>query len=83
MTVSSTTRKAVPYTGTGALVSYTFDFKVFSAAYVRVTRTNLAAVDQTLTLGSGHTVTLNADQDTSLGGEATLSTALPCPSISS
>jgi len=61
------TRNAGPHTGTGLVSSYSFDFKVFAAADVRVTRTNLAAVDETPTLDADYTVSLNADQDPPAG----------------
>lgn len=70
------TRKAGPHTGTGLVSSYSFDFKVFAAADVRVTRTNLAAVDETLTLDDDYTVSLNAGQDPP-GGSVILAAPLP------
>ncbi len=76
MTVSNMTRKAGPSIGNGTASSYSFDFKVFGNADVCVTRTNLAAVDETLTLDSDYTVSLNAGQDPP-GGSVNLAAPLP------
>lgn len=71
MTVSSTTRKAGPYTGTGLVTTYGFAFKVFATSDVRVTRT-VSGVDADLVLTTDYTVNLNADQDNNPGGNVVL-----------
>lgn len=75
MSISSTTRKAGPYTGNGSTTVLPFSFKVFTSADVRVVRTDLAGVESDLTLTTDYTVTLNADQDSNPGGTVTLVTA--------
>lgn len=73
MTVSSTTRKAGPYTRDGIATVYGFAFKVFAAADVLVVGTPLSTgVDTTLTLGVDYTIALNADQNASPGGNVTM-----------
>lgn len=75
MSISSTSRKAGPYTGNGSTTVLPFSFKVFTSADVRVVRTDLAGVESDLTLTTDYTVTLNADQDSNPGGTVTLVTA--------
>jgi len=75
MSISSTTRKAGPYTGNGSTTVLPFSFKVFSDADVRVVRTDLAGVESDLVITTDYTVTLNADQDSNPGGTVTLVTA--------
>jgi hypothetical protein len=82
MTVPSTPRSAGPFTGTGALVSYPFGFKVFSGADVRVTATDTSGNESDLVLDSTMLVSLNADQDSTPGGSVQyassgVATALP------
>lgn len=75
MAISSTTRSAGPFLGTGApLLAAPFTFKVFSASDLRVTRTT-AGVVTPLVLNADYTVTLNIDQDAAPGG--TISTTGP------
>lgn len=72
MTISSETRTAGPFTGTGVILAAApFTFKVFTAADVLVVRTDLAGVETTLALTTDYTVTLNSNQDTSPGGTIT------------
>lgn len=69
MSISTTTRKAGPFTGNGVTVSFPFAFKVFAAADVLVVRGEIAtSADTQLTLGTHYSVTLNSDQDTNPGG---------------
>lgn len=75
MSISSTTRKAGPYTGNGVTTALPFSFKVFTAADVRVVRTDLLGVESDLTLTTHYTVALNADQDSNPGGTVNLVTA--------
>lgn len=75
MSISSTSRKAGPYTGNGSTTVLPFSFKVFTSADVRVVRTDLAGVESDLTLTTDYTVTLNADQDSNPGGTVNLVTA--------
>lgn len=68
MTISSTVRKAGPYSGNGATVSFPFTFKVFSASDVLAVRADAAGTETTLALTTDYTVSLNADQNASPGG---------------
>lgn len=77
MTVSTTTRTAGPFTGTGVLVNYPFSFKVFQASDLFVAKTAPDTTQTTLVLSSDYTVTLNSDQNANPGGYLTLSVALP------
>ena len=73
MTISSTVRKAGPFTGNDVADTFSFAFKVFSADDVMVTRSGLTTgTASTVVLSSDYTVSLNADQDTSPGGSITL-----------
>lgn len=78
MTISSSSRTAGPFVGTGTVVGYPFSFKVFAASDVKVVHTNTAGVDDAVwVLGSNYTVALNANQNTSPGGTVTPTVALP------
>lgn len=70
MAVSSTTRTAGPFVGTGADASLPFGFKAFAAADLLVSRDGTE-----LTEGIDYTVTLNADQDASPGGSVEIDAA--------
>jgi hypothetical protein len=76
MTISSQTRTAGPYTGTGLVTAYPFAFKVFSGADLVVQRIDLAGALSTLVLTADYTVALNADQNAAPGGTINLTTAL-------
>lgn len=67
MTVSTTTRLAGPFTGTGANADLPFEFKVFAASDLEVTREGTV-----LTLTTHYTVALNSDQDNDPGGAVTI-----------
>ena len=71
MSISSSTRKAGPYSCNGATVAFPFSFKVFAAADVRVVLTDVNEAESDLVLGTNYTVTLNADQDANPGGTVT------------
>lgn len=77
MTVSSTTRTAGPYVGTGSVSTYPFAFKVFQASDVLVTQYDTSGNATVLTLTSQYSVTLNASQNTNPGGTITLVSPLP------
>ncbi len=82
MTVPSTTRRAGPFTGTGALTSYPFTFKVFAKEDLAVTIADEDGLESTLVLDSSFLVTLNGDQETTPGGSVQyavsgIATALP------
>ncbi len=83
MTVNASTRRAGPFAGTGVIVAYPFDFKVFAASDLRVVRAVIATgVTTDLTLDSDYSVALNSDQDADPGGTvshlvAGVATALP------
>lgn len=72
MTISSSNRKAGPFTGTGSLDTYSFTFKVFAASDLLVVRTDLSSVQTNLVLTTDYTVSLNANQDSNPGGSVTL-----------
>jgi Pectate lyase superfamily protein len=77
MTISSQVRKAGPYVGSDSATVFPFAFKVFAASDLYVVRTNSSlGVDSVLALGSGYTVSLNADQNANPGGTVTLPAVL-------
>jgi hypothetical protein len=77
MTISSENRKAGPFAGSGSVGPFSFTFKVFQASDVLVVKFNtITNVEQTLTLTSDYTVSLNSDQNVSPGGTVTLTSAL-------
>lgn len=78
MSISSTNRKAGPYSGNGSTTQFPFSFKVFNASDVLVVRTDPSGSESNLTLGADYTVALNADQDANPGGTVT---ALTAPAI--
>lgn len=75
MTISSTTRKAGPYTGNGVQTNFAFAFKVFQQSDVLATR-SVVGVETVLTLTTDYTVALNADQDAAPGGSITTTSPL-------
>lgn len=73
MTISTSTRKAGPFVGSGSTGPFTFTFKVFQASDLLVVTLNTAnGVETTLALTTDYTVSLNANQNTSPGGTVTL-----------
>lgn len=77
MTISTQTRSAGPFTGTGLLVSYPFAFKVFQTSDILVNQTDTNGNASIPTLGGGYTVVLNADQNAAPGGAVTPIVPLP------
>lgn len=77
MTISTSTRTAGPFVGTGSLVGYPFAFKVFTTADLLIQQTDTGGVVTTWALGANYTVVLNADQSVSPGGVITPLAALP------
>lgn len=82
MTVPSTARRAGPFFGTGALVSYPFTFKTFSKYDLSIAVGLPGGSELPLVIDSTVLVTLNVDQDASPGGSvqyavAGIATALP------
>lgn len=72
MTISSTSRKAGPYTANGGTTNFAFGFKVFTSADVRVVYTpDDTGIEADLVESSNYTVSLNADQDENPGGSIT------------
>ena len=67
VTVTTTSRIAGPFTGTGANATLAFSFKCFTEADVQVLRDGAE-----LTLTSQYSVSLNADQENSPGGSVTI-----------
>ena len=77
MTISSTTRLAGPYTGTGTTGPFTFAFKVFQASDLYLVKIEIATgIETVLVLTTNYTVTLNGNQDGNPGGSITLVAAL-------
>lgn len=76
MTISSTNRKAGPYSGNGVAVAFPFPFKVFGASDMYVVRADSTGAETALVLNSDYTVALNSDQDSNPGGTITLPVAL-------
>lgn len=78
MTISSTTRKAGPFTGNGVTVSFPFTFKVFTTADVLVVQAVTATgVETTKVIATDYTVALNSDQNANPGGTVTMLVAPP------
>jgi hypothetical protein len=77
MTISSTTRLAGPYTGTGTTGPFTFAFKVFQASDLYLVKLEISTGAETvLALTTDYTVALNGNQDSNPGGSITLVAAL-------
>lgn len=72
MTISSEVRKTSPFVGDGVATTFPFVFKVFTTADVLVVRADSLGVETILTLTTHYTVTLNADQNASPGGNVVL-----------
>lgn len=73
MTISSTTRVAGPFTGTGSTATFPFTFKVFDQADLYVVKLTVATgAIAVLALTADYTAALNADQDANPGGSITL-----------
>lgn len=70
MTISTTTRRAGPFSGNDVTTSFPFSFKVFAETDVQVFVTD-ALVTTELTLDVDYSVAVNADQDDSPGGTVT------------
>ena len=77
MSISSTTRKAGPFSCNGATVSFPFAFKVFTSADVRAVLTDPGGVESDLVLGTHYTVSLNPDQDSNPGGSVVTTATYP------
>lgn len=77
MTISTQTRSAGPFSGTGIAVVYPFAFKVFQASDLLVVKAAADGTQTTLALSVDYTVILNADQNIAPGGTLTLVVALP------
>lgn len=77
MTISSSTRKAGPFTGNGTATTFPFTFKVFQASDLLVVRLNTStSVESTLVLNTDYTVALNQNQNTNPGGSIVLGSVL-------
>lgn len=77
MTISSQTRKAGPFVGSGSTGPFSFAFKVFEASDLLVVKVNNSTTVETiLALTTDYTVSLNADQNSNPGGTITLVAAL-------
>jgi hypothetical protein len=73
MTISSTTRVAGPFIGSGSTATFPFSFKVFDQTDLQVVQlTTATGALATLTLTADYTASLNADQDANPGGSITL-----------
>lgn len=74
MTVSTTPRRAGPFTGNGATTTFPFEFKVFKTSHVAVFVSSGDEVgDRRLSLDADYSVTLDKDA----GGVVTLTAPLP------
>jgi hypothetical protein len=73
MTISSTLRRAGPFTGNSVSTTFPFAFKIFDKTNVEVVRTdsNLLGAETVLVLDSDYSVALNADQNANPGGTIT------------
>jgi hypothetical protein len=76
MTVSSTNRVAGPFLGNGVTDTFPFAFKVFTESDVVVVSADAYGAETTLTINTDYTVSLNANQDSSPGGDVVLSAPL-------
>jgi len=77
MTISSETRKAGPFIGSGTTGPFPFAFKVFVASDLLCVKINTStSVESTLILTTDYTVSLNADQNANPGGSVTLTSAM-------
>lgn len=77
MTISSQTRKAGPFVGSGSTGPFSFAFKVFQASDVLVVKVQTSTnIETTLALTTDYTVSLNPDQNSNPGGTITLVSAL-------
>ena len=76
MPISSVTRKVGPFSGTGTVSEFSFDFKVFQASDLYVVKADSDGVETVLVLNSDYTVSLNSNQDSNPGGSITLASAL-------
>lgn len=75
MAISSTVRKAGPYSGDGTATQFSFDFKVFTETDIAVIRADALGVETTLVIDSDYSVTLNEDQNETPGGLVTFTAA--------
>jgi len=75
LTVSTTNRKAGPFSGNDATTVFPFAFRVFTDTDLLVV-VALAGVETALVLDVDFTASLNASQDNNPGGQITLTTAL-------
>lgn len=77
MTISTETRIAGPYSGTGLVDTFAFSFKVFEDSDLFVIETDETSLVETdLDLTTDYTVVLNDDQDTNPGGSVVLNDPL-------
>lgn len=77
MSISNDNRIAGPFIGNDTTTVLPFNFKVFAATDLVVTKTNTSTgVTTTLVLNSDYTASVNANQDSTPGGTVTLSAAL-------
>lgn len=82
MTISTSVRKAGPYTGNGVTVTFPFAFKVFATTDVLVTESIIATgVETVKALATDYTVSLNADQNAQPGGNIVANVA-PAATVS-
>ena len=73
MTISSQTRKAGPFVGSGSTGPFAFAFKIFQPSDMLVVKVNnTTSVETTLVLTTDFTVSLNFDQNSNPGGNVTL-----------
>lgn len=76
MTISSTNRKAGPFTGNDSAIDFPFSFKVFSDDDLYVVLADSSGAETVSELAVDYTVSLNIDQEGNPGGTITLTDVL-------
>lgn len=71
MTISSSNRKAGPFTGNDVSTVFAFPFKVFADDEIAVYKSNTLGIESLLAEGIDYTSTVNPNQDLSPGGSIT------------
>jgi hypothetical protein len=77
MTISSEIRKSSLFTGNDVTTTFPFTFKIFADTDIVATRVVVSTgIETVLVLGTDYSVSINADQDASPGGDVVLTAAL-------
>jgi len=75
MAISTEGRTAGPFDGNDVTVTFPFTFKIFADSGISVILLDANGDESVLTLDVDYTVSVNADQDDSPGGDCVLTTA--------